>query len=309
VSYDSPEYIKASGSAFSHQALAFVHYAILSQKGRYRDAFLKFIDQASREPVTETMFKNYFKMSYRNMESALLNYVQGGFYRHVVVPKNVELAPPPSLELRNTTDAESGRMKGDVLRQVKRYDDARIELVSTIMRKHADPRLLAELGQLDYETNSLVAAQKFLEESVAAKVDLPAPYITLAGLRLQEALRNEPKDGLSPAQLRDVLTPLFAALALKQPRIEVYTMIADAWLSTKVVPTLDNLAVLDEGVLAFPRNTDLIFRNATLKARHGFSDDARSLAELGLKVSRDAETTTRFETLEASLPATTVTKP
>lgn len=303
MSYDSPEYIKATGSAFSHQALAFVHYAMLSQKGRYREAFLKFIDQASREPATETIFKSYFKMSYRDMEAALLDYVQGGFYRHVVVPKNVELPPPPSLELRKTTDAESGRMKGDVLRQVKRYDDARIELVSTIMRKNADARLLASLGQLDYETHSYVAARKFLEEAIAAKVDLPAPYVILARIRLEEALQNGTKDRLSPAQLSGVLTPLFAARALNHPRIEIYTTIADAWLNTKVVPMLDNLAVLDEGVIAFPRDTDLIFKDATLKARHGFTDDARSLTELGLKVSHDAAAKARFETLQASLPS------
>lgn len=303
VTYESPEYRKTVGSTFSHQALAFVHYAMLSHKGRYRDSFLKFIEQASKEPVTETMFKNYFKMNYRDMEAALDDYVQGGFYRHVVAPKPAELPPAPPLVLRETTDAESGRLKGDVLRQVKRYEDARLELISPVMRHQANARLLASLGILDYETNSLVASRKFLEEAIAAKVDTPTAYVTLARLRLEEALRGSAEATLTPTQLSGVLTPLFAALSRKLSHVEIYTLIADAWLHSKTAPTLDNLAILDEGVLAFPRNTDLIYKNATLKARHGFTDDARSLAELGLKITRDPANRNRFEQLKASLPA------
>lgn len=303
VSYDSPEYIKATGSTFSHQALAFVHYAMLGRKGRYRDAFLKFIAHASREPVTETMFKNYFSMNYRDMEDVLGDYVQGGFYRHVVAPKTSELPPAPPLVLRETTDAESGRIKGDVLRQVKRYEDARLELLSPVMRKRADARLLASLGVLNYETNSLVAARKFLEEAIAAKVDTPNAYVTLARIRFEEALRGSAEPTITPNQLNGILTPLFAALTQKLSHVEIYTLIADAWLHSQIAPTFDNLAILDEGVLAFPRNADLIYKNAKLKARHGFTDDARSLTELGLKVTRDPANRNRFEQLKASLPA------
>ncbi|MFT3867881.1 MAG: hypothetical protein QM715_05225 [Nibricoccus sp.] len=303
VTYDSPEYRKVVGGTFSHQALAFVHYAMLSHKGRYRATFLKFIDQASKEPVTETIFKNYFKMSFSDMEAVLDDYVQGGFYRHVVAPKPAELPPAPPLVLRETTDAESGRIKGDVLRQVKRYEDARLELVSPLMRKQADARLLASLGLLGYETNSLAAARKFLEEAIAAKVDNPIAYVTLARLRLEDAQHGSPETKLTPAQLNGVLTPLFAALSQKLSHVEIYTLIADAWLCSKTAPTLDNLAILDEGVLSFPRNADLIYKNATLKARHGFTDDARSLADLGLKIARDTANRNRFEQLKASLPA------
>jgi hypothetical protein len=309
ITYDSPEYIKSTGSVFSHQALAFVHYAMFSHKGRYREPFFAFADRASKEPVTEPMFKSYFKMSFGDMEAALNDYVQGGFYRHVVVPKTSNIPPPPTLVLRETTDAESGRIKGDTLRLVKRYDDARIELVSPIMRKHADARLLSSLGILDYETQSFVAARKFLEEAVAAKTDNPAAYLTLAKLRSEEALSNNRDGKLNPEQLGSVLTPLYTALDFKQPNVEIYTLIADAWLHSQASPTFDNLVVLDQGVLAYPRNTDLIFKNATLKARYGFTDDARSLTELGVKVASDTAARSRFEQLKASLPPPTIKTP
>jgi hypothetical protein len=119
---------------------------------------------------------------------------------------------------------------------------------------------------------------------------------------MEEAFGDPHQGSLSPAQLAGVLKPLFAALALNQPRVEIYTLIADAWLHTRAVPTLDNLVVLDEGVIKFPRNTDLIFKDASLKARNGFTDDAHSLIELGLKMSRDTETQARFEQLRTLLP-------
>jgi hypothetical protein len=302
TTYDSPEANLSVGGVFSNQSLTFVHYGMFAYKMRYQKAFLEFVDHAAKEPVTEEMFRKAFKMSYSEMEAELLNYVEGGFYRHAVAPKTKQFPDAPKFPLRATTDAENGRIKGDTLRLVKRYDDARIEYISPIMRKHADARLLGSIGMLDYQTKNLVAARKFLEEAVAAKTDDPATYFTLARMRYEEALSNIPDGKLSPDQLASVLTPLFAALELKQPHIEIYTLIADAWLHSQSSPTLDNLVVLDQGVMAFPRNAELIYKNATLKARYGFIDDAHSLIELGLKVTRDDGMKTRFENLRTALP-------
>lgn len=303
VTPDSLDYKKSVGGSFSNQALAFVHFGMFGYKMKYQKAFLEFVDRSAKEPITEEMFKSIFKMGFNDMLAELRDYVMGGFYRKAVAPKNADFPPVPPLVLRAATDAEMGRIKGDVLRLVKRYDDARIELVSTIMRKNADARLLASLGRLDYETKSYVAAAKFLEEAVAAKVDQPAAYLALARLRLEEGKRNSPDNRLSEAQLVRVLQPLFAALSLKVTHPNLYIQIADAWLESKAQPDFDNLAVLDQGVLAYPRNTELIYKSATLKIRYGYTEDARSLVELGLKVARDANSRNRFEQLKASLPA------
>jgi hypothetical protein len=303
VRYDSPDYQQIVGSTFSSQALAFVHYGMFGYKMRYQKAFLEFIEHATREPVTEPMFKKFFGMSYSDMEVALRGYVEGGAYRYVVAPRNLNFPPLPAFELRAATDAEMGRIKGETLRLTKRAEEARIEFISPIVRKHADARLLGALGQLDYEQQNLASARKFLEEAVAAKVDTPAPYITLAKLRLNLALTSAPQAGLNPTQLRGILTPLFAARALNQSRPEVYSLIADAWEHSLIAPTQENLAVIDEGVAANPRNHDLLYKDAALKARCGFSDDARALIEVGLKVTHDDTTHNRFEQLKASLPA------
>jgi hypothetical protein len=69
-----------------------------------------------------------------------------------------------------------------------------------------------------------------------------------------------------------------------------------------VTPTAGNLAVLDEGVRLFPRDTALIFSTAALKARAGFGPEADTLITLGLRVAADGATRAKFENLKASLP-------
>ena len=303
ITYDSPEYLQSLGSMFSAQSRALVHLCMFGNKGKYQKPLLQLIDRSAHEPVTEELFKQIFGINYRQMEDLISDYIDRKFYKHIIAPKTATFSELPAFELRETTDAESGRIKGETLRLVKRYDDARIELLSAIIRKHTDGRLLGALGQLDFETGNLKSARKYLEESTAAKVDAPAPYLALARLRLQDALSQNPSAKLAPAQLQQILTPLFAALELNQPPVEIYTLIADAWDRSQIAPSFDNLVVLDQGVIAYPRNTDLILKNATLKARHGFTDDARSVAELGLKTARNSADRARFSQFIATLPA------
>jgi len=306
VKYDSSEYQNAIGSIFSEQTLLFFHFGMFADKMSWRKAFLEFLDRSAKETVTEELFKSCFKKTFSQMEYELRLYLDSGAFRHPQTPTKVNLPPVPEIELRLAKDTETGRIKGDVLRLAKRYEDARVELVSPVMRKHADAALLASLGLLDYETKNLVAALKSLEEATTAKVTNPAAYITLAQLRLEEALKSSPDSKLTPAQLGQVLAPLFNALSLKLSHVQIYTTIADAWLYARTAPTLENLTVLDQGVIAFPRNADLIYKNATLKARNGFPDDARALIDLGLKVGRDSTNRNRFEQLKATLPAPAV---
>lgn len=309
VTYDSPEFLQSVGSTFSEQSLAFVHYGMFAFKQRYRKSFFELIDRAAREPITEPIFKETFGTNYKSMQINLRSYVQGGLYTHLEAPMGFTPQPTPTYELRSATDAEMGRIKGEVLRLNKRYDDARIEFVSPIMRKHSDARLLASLGILDYEEHNLALARKYLEGATAAKVNEVKPYITLAKLRLEEALANDPKAQLTPAQLRTILTPLFAARALNQPQPEIYSLIADAWGHAQLKPTQQNLDILDEGVLAFPRDHELLYKTAALKAQYGFNDDARAMVDVGLKVARDDAIRARFEQLKASLPPGAVVLP
>lgn len=303
IGYDSPVYLQSVGGMFSSQSLALVHLCMFGYKGKYRQPLFDIIERSTREPVNEAMFKQIFGMDYRQMEKTISQYVDRLHYKHLVAPKKIEFPPVPAFELRPTTDAENGRIKGDVLRLVKRYDDANAEIVSPIFRKHIDARLLASLGLLEYETGSLPAARQHLTDAVAAKVNDVAAYITLARLRLDQALSAAgPQGALNVAQLTAVLTPLFAARDLQLTHRELYLLIAEAWEHSRVPADAEHLAVIDEGVLQFPRNVELIYKDAALKARSKLYDDARLLCDLGLKHSRDESMKDSFQKLKSSLP-------
>jgi hypothetical protein len=62
------------------------------------------------------------------------------------------------------------------------------------------------------------------------------------------------------------------------------------------------LGVLDEGVKLFPRNPDIVYRTAVLKAWIGLHAEAAGLIALGLQHAPDAGTRARLESLQSSLP-------
>jgi hypothetical protein len=70
-----------------------------------------------------------------------------------------------------------------------------------------------------------------------------------------------------------------------------------------VTPGADHLAVLNEGIRLFPKNTALIYATAGQKIRAGLAAEARAIIDLGLRVAPDAESRGKFEALKASLPA------
>ena len=108
---------------------------------------------------------------------------------------------------------------------------------------------------------------------------------------------------LSTTQIADVFTPLFAARAQSPAMPEVYDLIARVWVRSAFKPTHGHLAVLDEGVLLFPRRSTLVYATAELYARNGFLAEASELIKLGLVVAADAVDRERFAQLQQRLPA------
>jgi hypothetical protein len=303
ITYDSPEYIQAVGSTFPSQSLAFVHMCMYGYNQKYQRPFLKFVMRSTREKPTEAMFREIFGMSTETMAIEMRGYVEGGHYKYVTY-KTDGLPSMPALELRPATDAEMGRIKGDALRLANRLDDARLELLSPVLRGESDPRLLASIAELELKQNNLVPARKYFESAAKAEVDLPGPYVHLAQLRYDEALKAAGADGkFTPAQVASVLTPLFTARKLAPRRGDLYTLIADTWEHSATPPSAQNLQVLDEGVQAFPSDMNLVYKDAALKIRNHISENAAALVDYGLQVAAtEPAEKSRFEALKAELP-------
>lgn len=307
VTHDAPEANNPLGGTWAKQAYAFVHWGLYGQEGRHQKAFITFLRRLDREPPSEALFKECFKQSYKDMLFTIKGYVEFTDYRiaGVQAGKGEKLPTPPPFELREATEAEVGRIKGDALRLAGHATAARTAMTTPYIRGERDPQLLAALGLLERESHDDVRARKFLEGAAQGKAARPRAYLELARLRFAEVAAKPAEAGgrFSPEQTAAVLTPLFSARSQPPALPEVYELIAETWSRSSITPGADHLTVLDEGVRRFPRNTTLIHTTASQKVRAGLGPEASALIELGLRVSPDAATRRKFETLKASLPA------
>ena len=307
VTHDAPEANNALGGTWAKQAYAFVHWGLYGDQGKHQKAFITFLRRLDREPATEALFKECFKQSYQDMLFTIRGYVEFTNYKTAGVQagKGEKLPTPPPFELREATEGEVGRIKGDALRLAGHVAAARTAMTTPYIRGERDPQLLAAIGLLERAANDDGRARKFLEAAAQAKAARPRAYLELAKMRFAEAAAKpaETQARFSAEQTVAVLTPLFTARTQTPPLAEVYELIAEAWARSIITPGTDHLGVLDEGVRFFPRTTALVYATAAQKVRAGLVADARSLIDLGLRVATEAETRRKFETLKASLPA------
>lgn len=300
IGADSPEAQNPLGNnLWAKQAYAFVHFCLFGEDLRYQQPLKTFLGRLAREPLTEQLFKECFKVDYQRMAYELKGYI----YRTKHKYQRYDLKPgdqltPRSIELREATPAEIALIEGDGLRLGGHLDTAMAAYRGGYLRGARDPALLAAMGVTESALHHDDRARELLEPAVKAGVKRPSAYDELARLRLAAAGEGP----LTAAQLGTVLAPLLAARKMPPPLPETYELIASAWTRSSVAPTPENLAALDEGIRAFPRNSALLYSAARLYRQAGAQPTATSIARLGLRFSSDAAAKARFEELLASLP-------
>jgi hypothetical protein len=298
---------KTRGGNWNAQCHAFVHMCLYGRNKKYQKGFLDFAARALAGPVDENDFKACFGRTHRQMEIELRGYVDFTDHQYVLfkAPRGTPGLPDPKpIELRDATQAEIGRIKGETLRLAGHPEDSREAFIIPYLRRDRDPGLLASLGLLENLEGHRDRARKFLETAARMGVVRPRAYVELAQLRLDEALETPAAPGgkLSAAQVAHVLQPLFTARSQPPQMEEVYSLIGYTWLRSATIPALPNLEVLLEGAARFPRNTRIVLQAAELYARHGPADTAGALIKLGIRVARDTDTKNHLEALRATLP-------
>ena len=293
---------------WNQQCYAFVHMCLYGNKNKYQKAFIQYVARACAGPVDEKDFKECFGRTYKQITLDLRLYIEGHAHTYTLYKdkKGGTLIPkPPPVELRDATQAEIGRIKGEVFRLGTHYEESRNALIIPYIRRERDAGLLASLGLLENTEGRSARARKFLEAASREKVMRPRAYVELARLRLNEALA-EPKGGnnkLAPSQVVSVLDPLFTARSQPPPMAEVYLAIAEAWSHSAMPPKPAHIDILIEGVRRFPKNVALVCNTAELCMEGGDMDRARALVNLGLRVASDEAGRAQFEMLGRRLPA------
>lgn len=306
IGHDSPEALNPLGNnRWAKQAYAFVHMCLYGYHGKYQKQFATFMQRAARDPVTEAMFKECFNMTYAKMLMEIRSYCEFTVYEHKEYRSKVDvIIPPAPLALRDATQSEVGRIKGEAFLLAGQDKAAHAELIAPYIRGERDPALLASLGLQERAAGEGERARKFLEAAVAGKVVRPDAYLELARYRYADALAKPggANGVFSPAQAAGVLDLLLVARQ-QPPRLPaVYDLMADTWTRSPATPKREDIGALVDGVRLYPGRLKLAYQAAALSADAGLVEVAHSLADHGVKYAPDAASRARFETLKKSLP-------
>ncbi len=309
VAHGSPEATNALGNnIWAKQSYAFVHLCLYGERKKFQKPFAEFLRRIAREPVTEAMFKECFKMSYKDMLMQIRSYAESTYseiqiYQSKKGGEDLIIQPKP-LALREATQSEIGRIKGEALMLAGHRDKARTELIAPYVRGERDPALLAALGLYEKQGGKEADARKFLEAAWAGKTTRPDALLELARYRYADALAKPEgaEKRLSLAQVRGVVDPLLVARRQPPHTVAIYDLMADAWARSEVKPKPEEAKPIVEGAVLFPTRLKLVYQSIFFAVDMGDLKSAHALADHGIRYGPDAATKKRFEDAKAQLP-------
>lgn len=306
VTHDSPTARNPIGSRWAKQATAFVHMCLYQTGKRHQKGFVTYITRSAREPATEALFKECFGSSYNDMLVELRGYLDFTSYTSLgwSAKKGEGFPDPAPLALRDATESEVGRIKGEALLLAEKPEAARAALIAPFTRGERDSQLLAALGLYERAAGRDDRAAKFLEAATTVKVVRPLAYLELARLRFAAA-KAQPggADGkFSPAQSQAIIAPLLVARTQPPLMNELYELMAETSVRSTETPKPEVLAVLVEGVQLYPRRLGLVYQTAVLCLYGDEVNNAALLIEHGLRYAPAGAPQARFAALRESLP-------
>jgi hypothetical protein len=302
IGHDSPEATNPLTGTWAKQAQALVHMWLYGEGKRFNKGFAQFVARSTQEPVTEAMFQDCFKMSYKEMLTALRIYLGNTAYVHQEfnAGKGGGLPEPAPLVLRDATEAEAGRIKGEAQVLAGHLELAHDEMLAPYARGVTDGSLFASLGLVEKSRGETARARKFLEAAVQTNVVRPRAYLELANLRLAQL--SPAGSVLTKTQTQAVLQPLIAARLQPPVMPEIYELMAEIWLRSETPPSAEDLALLNQGVMHFQRRPVLLLHAAEVNGKYGDPAAARAMADFGIKLSRTADARQAFAEVLAALP-------
>lgn len=294
-------------SVWAKQAYTFVHFCLFGEDLRHKESLIRFAGRLADQAPTEELFRECFGLGYRAMEKEMRAYLLHTRHKYQRYALTTEQRPVgDTFSFAPATAAQIGRLKGDASALAGRFDIALETYANAYRQGVRDPQIVAgyALTLLAAPTGDRVLARKLINAAVQAGVDRPTALVAQARLRLEEFAADPGPDGkLTPNQLSLVLAPLFKARQQSPSLAATYATIAEAWRTCSVQPKPEQLAVLDEGIRRFPRDTNLLLQAAELHRQAGSTPAASAIAHLGRRTAASPEDRSRFERLIQSLPA------
>jgi hypothetical protein len=303
---NSTEATRKYGRTYSNQAYLFVHMCLYGRGQRYQEALAKLIHQAVGKPVTEEMFEACFGENFRSVGIEMRGYAQSADYRYEIFSgtKGRMLTKAPDFKLRDATEAESGRIAGEVLRLAGHRQAALDRLIAPYIRGDRSPDLLAALGLTELWAGQTDRARKFIEVAVANKTTRARAYVELGNLRFQDSLAKAiaEKRQFTDEEVAFAMAPLKAGFQYQPVMPEMYHALAHVWFRSATPPSLADYKVLLSGAHRYPRDLRLIYNLAAVGVVKGYPTESRPLVEHGLQYAKTDHAKKSFALLASKLP-------
>lgn len=307
VQRDSALAKNAIGSSWAKQSYAFLHMCLYGSDRRFQKGMLTFIKRLGNEPASEALFKECFGVSYRSMGATLRGYITGATYRSMdyrALKGEKFFSDQLPLVIRDATQSEIGRIKGETYLLAGHDEAAQQELVTAYRRGERDPQLLAALGLFEEARGDEDTSTKFLKMAVEQKVSRPEAYLSLAKKYYAEA---KAAAGEKPFFKEEEVATISSLLrtAAQQPPVmsDVYEVLANTWQRSPLKIDQTDTSLLIRGSLQFPLHLRLIYQTAGFCADTQQFKEAHALADHGITYAADPDTRQIFTALKTSLPA------
>jgi tetratricopeptide (TPR) repeat protein len=273
----------------------------------FREKYAKLVKLATEKTIEEKDFIACFGFGYDKMLSYMRSYSKlADFQRYKFDAKRgLKLEPAPEFEVRTASDAEAGRISGEVMRMAGQSEIALERLIAPYLRGDRSADLLAALGIAEMASNRTERARKFLEKAAQEKTTRARAYADLARLRLDEivAKAQAEKRKFTQAEVQSVLTVVQQGLEKPPVMPEFYDMLAKVWTQSSVAPDAQQFGVLLAGVRRYPANLNLVFSVAQIGLLHGYHQEAKVLVGYGLEGAPSPAIRAPFERLAKRLEA------
>jgi hypothetical protein len=311
------------------QAALFVQWALDEQSnsspeshGPGRARLWRFLTRTSAEPGTEAMFQDCFGLNFDEAREKLGRYFLVASSQTKAL--GINASDPPSIPVRDATEAEIARIKGDWERLEVGLVKKTFPGLSAAYQEHAhktlwheydlgdrDPRLLAVMGLEACDVGDDAAAKPLLNAATKAHVIRPLAYEELARILYAEAVAQPlgaNKKKLSAGQTAVVLAPLSDARKQSPPLLSASELFANVWFQSDRPPSRTELAELDADTVLFPHSASLTFQTAVLEAQAGLIPQANRLIDRGLQNIAEGPGKTRLVQLRTLLVASGTAK-
>lgn len=295
--YSSAHYQQQDKHAvFYAQSWALVHYLLSDPAGVRPAQLTRYLELTSAGMSVEESFREAFKVSFEQMESALAAYVRAAHYRERSESFDAPLPSAAKPLSRALTDAEAQAALGDLLLHTNRPDDAE-EYLSRALKLDANLGAAhSSFGLMLLRQNRLDEAREHLERAVAHAPENHLAHFYYAELLSREGLESEKTVTGYAATTRLIRAELKKAIELAPNFLEAYALLGriDIERSPRVDETF---AIIGHAATLAPRRQEFKLLLAHLHVRRAEFDRARQMLEPLARDRHSARTRTEAQTL------------